>query len=149
MLLDEKIKSNFKTAVDEEFYDKMYAIVSYIFSYFINSEQVYNFSLIRVLFYEGDIRKLSEIQHSVYFPQMTDDIIFICKHKTFTFSFCPQSQNASPKQRKQSVYTPPTMKGTVQVLFRDVVSVEFIAGRLSVLKDCMLVNNIELVSLTY
>lgn len=40
MLLDEKIKSNFKTAVDEEFYDKMYAIVSYIFSYFINSEQV-------------------------------------------------------------------------------------------------------------
>uniref|UniRef100_I3NE93 Protein phosphatase 1 regulatory inhibitor subunit 1C n=1 Tax=Ictidomys tridecemlineatus TaxID=43179 RepID=I3NE93_ICTTR len=27
-----------------------------------------------------------------------------------------ESQNASPKQRKQSVYTPPTMKGTVQVL---------------------------------
>uniref|UniRef100_A0A8D0HIU8 Protein phosphatase 1 regulatory inhibitor subunit 1C n=1 Tax=Sphenodon punctatus TaxID=8508 RepID=A0A8D0HIU8_SPHPU len=27
------------------------------------------------------------------------------------------SQNASPKQRKQSVYTPPAMKGTVQVLF--------------------------------
>ncbi|ELW63740.1 Protein phosphatase 1 regulatory subunit 1C [Tupaia chinensis] len=25
-----------------------------------------------------------------------------------------ESQNASPKQRKQSVYTPPAMKGTVQ-----------------------------------
>ena len=31
MLLGEKIKSNFKTAVDEEFYDKIYAIASYIF----------------------------------------------------------------------------------------------------------------------
>uniref|UniRef100_A0A8B9VIZ5 Protein phosphatase 1 regulatory subunit 1C n=1 Tax=Anas zonorhyncha TaxID=75864 RepID=A0A8B9VIZ5_9AVES len=27
-----------------------------------------------------------------------------------------QSQSASPKQRKQSVYTPPALKGTVQVL---------------------------------
>ncbi|XP_032711953.1 protein phosphatase 1 regulatory subunit 1C isoform X2 [Lontra canadensis] len=27
-----------------------------------------------------------------------------------------ESQNASPKQRKQSVYTPPAMKGTVQKL---------------------------------
>ncbi|XP_041629169.1 protein phosphatase 1 regulatory subunit 1C isoform X4 [Vulpes lagopus] len=27
-----------------------------------------------------------------------------------------ESQNASPKQRKQSVYTPPAMKGTVQEL---------------------------------
>ncbi|NWX18512.1 PPR1C phosphatase, partial [Aegotheles bennettii] len=28
----------------------------------------------------------------------------------------PQSQSASPKQRKQSVFTPPALKGTVQVL---------------------------------
>uniref|UniRef100_A0A493SSV7 Protein phosphatase 1 regulatory inhibitor subunit 1C n=1 Tax=Anas platyrhynchos platyrhynchos TaxID=8840 RepID=A0A493SSV7_ANAPP len=27
-----------------------------------------------------------------------------------------ESQSASPKQRKQSVYTPPALKGTVQVL---------------------------------
>ena len=80
---------------------------------------------------------------------MTDGIVFTCKHKTFTFSFCPQSQNASPKQRKQSVYTPPTMKGTVQVLFWGVASVEFIAGRLSVLKDCMLDNNLPLASVVH
>ncbi|XP_053125924.1 protein phosphatase 1 regulatory subunit 1C isoform X5 [Hemicordylus capensis] len=28
-----------------------------------------------------------------------------------------ESQNATPKQRKQSVYTPPAMKGTVQISF--------------------------------
>lgn len=31
MLLDEKIKGNFKTAVDEEFYGKKYLTASYIF----------------------------------------------------------------------------------------------------------------------
>uniref|UniRef100_A0A4X2LSJ1 Protein phosphatase 1 regulatory inhibitor subunit 1C n=1 Tax=Vombatus ursinus TaxID=29139 RepID=A0A4X2LSJ1_VOMUR len=35
-----------------------------------------------------------------------------------------ESQNASPKQRKQSVYTPPAMKGTVQVLFPVVLTCE-------------------------
>lgn len=30
--------------------------------------------------------------------------------------FNPQCQSSSPKQRKQSVYTPPALKGTVQVL---------------------------------
>ncbi|XP_014345550.1 protein phosphatase 1 regulatory subunit 1C isoform X3 [Latimeria chalumnae] len=31
-----------------------------------------------------------------------------------------ESQNSSPKQRKQSVYTPPTMKGTVQAVNRQI-----------------------------
>lgn len=47
------------------------------------------------------------------------------EHKTlpvpisYCLSLCfvlPQSQSASPKQRKQSVFTPPALKGTVQVL---------------------------------
>lgn len=66
--------------------------------------------------------------------------------KPLLFSFGPQSQNASPKQRKQSVYTPPAMKGTVQVLFRVVLSIELMAGKLSVLKDHMLNNKLALVS---
>ncbi|XP_045724364.2 protein phosphatase 1 regulatory subunit 1C [Mirounga angustirostris] len=56
-----------------------------------------------------------------------------------------ESQNASPKQRKQSVYTPPAMKGTVQVLFRVAVSVEFMAGRLSLFIDHMLDYKLDLV----
>lgn len=38
---------------------------------------------------------------------------------SYCLSLCfvpPQSQSASPKQRKQSVFTPPALKGTVQVL---------------------------------
>ncbi|NWY57340.1 PPR1C phosphatase, partial [Chionis minor] len=38
---------------------------------------------------------------------------------SYRLSLCfvpPQSQTASPKQRKQSVFTPPALKGTVQVL---------------------------------
>lgn len=38
---------------------------------------------------------------------------------SYRLSLCfvpPQSQSASPKQRKQSVFTPPALKGTVQVL---------------------------------
>uniref|UniRef100_A0A452FMC6 Protein phosphatase 1 regulatory inhibitor subunit 1C n=1 Tax=Capra hircus TaxID=9925 RepID=A0A452FMC6_CAPHI len=33
-----------------------------------------------------------------------------------------EAQNATPKQRKQSVYTPPTMKGTVQVLRKEMTN---------------------------
>ncbi|XP_030436242.1 protein phosphatase 1 regulatory subunit 1C isoform X3 [Gopherus evgoodei] len=32
-----------------------------------------------------------------------------------------ESQNASPKQRKQSVYTPPAIKGTVQAVNRQIL----------------------------
>uniref|UniRef100_A0A4X1TTU7 Protein phosphatase 1 regulatory inhibitor subunit 1C n=1 Tax=Sus scrofa TaxID=9823 RepID=A0A4X1TTU7_PIG len=56
-----------------------------------------------------------------------------------------ESQNASPKQRKQSVYTPPAMKGTVQVLFW-VVSVECMDDRWSVLSHHILAYKLNLIS---
>ncbi|NXA13418.1 PPR1C phosphatase, partial [Sapayoa aenigma] len=52
-------------------------------------------------------------------------LVIMNEHKTLSvpISYClslcfvpPQSQSASPKQRKQSVFTPPALKGTVQVL---------------------------------
>lgn len=44
------------------------------------------------------------------------------------------------------MYTPPAMKGTVQVLFRVAVNVELMAGTLSVLKDHMLEYKLDLVA---
>lgn len=61
-------------------------------------------------------------------------LYFLSKYKTYYFFLSIQSQNASPKQRKQSVYTPPAMKGTVHVLFPVVVSAEFMDGRQAVLR---------------